>query len=79
MLQSVTDVSNVPLTIGDKNVNKPAKNGDNIVLTVDRNIQAYSEKALAEGMKKSGATHGSVMVMDPQTWQGDGDGESSYV
>lgn len=67
LLQSVTDVSNVPLTIGDKNVNKPAKNGDNVVLTVDRNIQAYSEKALAEGMKKSGATHGSVMVMDPQS------------
>lgn len=67
LLQSVTDVSNVPLTIGDKNINKPAKNGDNIVLTVDRNIQAYSEKALAEGMKKSGATHGSVMVMDPQS------------
>lgn len=67
LLQSVTDVSNVPLTIGNKNVNKPAKNGDNIVLTVDRNIQSYTEKALAEGMKKSRATHGSVMVMDPQT------------
>jgi len=67
LLQSVTDVSNVPLTIGNKNVNKPARNGDNIVLTVDRNIQAYSEKALAEGMKKSGATNGSVMIMDPQT------------
>jgi cell division protein FtsI/penicillin-binding protein 2 len=67
LLQSVTDVSNVPLTIGDKNVNKPAKNGDNVVLTIDRNIQAYSEKALAEGMKKAGATHGSVMIMDPQS------------
>lgn len=67
MLQSVTDVSNVPLTVGDKNINKPAKNGDNVVLTIDRNIQAYSEKALAEGMKKAGATHGSVMVMDPQS------------
>ncbi len=67
LLRSVTDVSNVPLTIGDKNINQPAKNGDDIVLTVDRNIQAYSEKALAEGLKKSGATHGSVMIMDPQT------------
>jgi cell division protein FtsI/penicillin-binding protein 2 len=67
LLRSVTDVSNVPLTIGDKNINVPAKNGDNIVLTVDRNVQAYTEKALAEGLKKSGATHGSVIVMDPQT------------
>lgn len=67
MLRSVTDVSNVPLTIGDKNVNQPAKNGDNIVLTLDRNIQAYAEKALAAGLERSKATNGSVMVMDPQT------------
>lgn len=67
LLQSVTDISNVPLTIGNKNINKPAKNGDTIVMTVDRNIQAYSEKALAAGLQKSGATHGSVMVMDPQS------------
>lgn len=67
MLQSVTDVSNVPLTIGDKNINQPAKNGDNVVMTVDRNIQAYSEKALAAGLERTKATHGSVMVMDPQS------------
>lgn len=67
LLQSVTDVSNVPLTIGDNNINKPAKNGDAIVLTIDRNIQSHSEKALAEGLQKSGATNGSVMVMDPQS------------
>ena len=67
LLQSVTDVSNVPLTIGDKNINQPAKNGDNIVMTIDRNIQAYSEKALAAGLERTKATHGSVMVMDPQS------------
>jgi cell division protein FtsI/penicillin-binding protein 2 len=67
LLQSVTDVSNVPLTIGNDNINSPAKNGDNVVMTIDRNIQAYSEKALAAGMQKSGATNGSVMVMDPQS------------
>lgn len=67
LLKSVTDVSGVPLTIGDKNVSKPAKNGDNIVLTIDRNVQAFAEKALAEGLKKSGAPNGSVVVMDPRT------------
>lgn len=67
LLQSVTDVSNVPLTIGSQNINQPAKNGDNLVLTIDRNIQSYTEKALARGMKNSKATHGSVIVMDPQT------------
>ena len=67
LLQSVTDVSNVPLTIGDDYINKPAKNGENVVLTVDRNVQAYTEKALADGLKRTGATNGSVMVMDPQS------------
>lgn len=67
MLQSLTDISNVPLTIGDKNINTPAKNGDNIVLTLDRNVQSYAERALANGLKKVGATNGSVMVMDPRS------------
>lgn len=67
MLQSVTDVRDVPLTIGDKNINKPAKNGDNVVMTIDRNVQSYTEKALADGLKRSGATNGSAMVMDPQS------------
>lgn len=67
MLRAVTDISNVPLTIGQHNVRQPAKNGENIVLSLDRNIQAYTEKALAAGLKKTGATHGSAIVMNPQT------------
>jgi cell division protein FtsI/penicillin-binding protein 2 len=67
LLQSVTDISNVPLTIGDKNINQPAKNGDDIVLTIDRNVQSYTEQALKRGMEAAGADKGSVMVMDPQT------------
>lgn len=67
LLQSVTDVRNVPLTIGDNNINQPAQDGDNVVLTIDRNIQSYSERALVKGLKRSGATHGSVLVMDPQS------------
>lgn len=67
VLESVTDVSNVPLTLGDKNVRIPEKNGENIALSIDRNIQAYTERALAEGMKRVGANKGSAVVMDPQT------------
>lgn len=67
LLKSVTDVSGVPLTIGDKNINKPAQNGQNIALTIDRNIQAYTEKALAKGLQNSHAPDGSVIVMDPQS------------
>ncbi|MDB5183761.1 MAG: putative Peptidoglycan glycosyltransferase [Candidatus Saccharibacteria bacterium] len=67
LLKSVTDVSGVPLTIGNQNINKPAQNGDNIALTIDRNIQAYTEKALAAGLQHSHAPNGSVVVMDPQS------------
>ena len=65
--QSVTDVRDVPLTIGDKNIERPATNGDDIVLTLDRNVQAQAEKALSDGLRRSGATNGSVLVMDPQS------------
>ncbi len=67
LLQSVTDVSDVPLTIGNRNINKPAVNGDNIVLSLDRNVQSYAEQALAAGLKRTRATNGSVIVMDPAT------------
>lgn len=69
LLQSVTDISNVPLTIGDNNINTPAKNGDDIVLTIDRNVQAHAEQALKQGMEAVGASNGSVIVMDPKTSQ----------
>lgn len=67
MLQSVTDVSNVPLTIGDNYINTPAKDGDNIVLTIDRNIQSRVEQALSDGIARSGTTKASAIVMNPQT------------
>lgn len=67
LLQSVTDVRDVPLTIGKNSINTPPKNGDNIVLTIDRNVQAYTEKALADGLERTGATNASAIVMDPQS------------
>jgi cell division protein FtsI/penicillin-binding protein 2 len=65
LLQSVTDVSDVPLTIGGNNIQKSAQNGKNVVLTVDRNVQSETEQALEEGVKSSGATDASVLVMNP--------------
>lgn len=67
ILQSVTDVRDVPLTIGNQNVKIPKKDGDNIVLSIDRNIQAKAEMALADGLKRNGAQKGSVLIMDPNT------------
>lgn len=65
LLQSVTDVANVPLTIGDKNIDIAPQNGRDIVLSTDRSIQSYVEQALADGLKRTGADAGSVIVMDP--------------
>lgn len=67
LLRAVTDIRNVPLTIGDKNVSEPPRNGDNLVLTIDRNVQSHVEQALKEGLERSGATKGSAIVMDPNT------------
>jgi cell division protein FtsI/penicillin-binding protein 2 len=66
-LKTVTDVSKVPLTIGDDNVRIPAKNGQNVVLSIDRNVQSKAEQALAAGLQRTGATEGSVVVMNPRT------------
>jgi cell division protein FtsI (penicillin-binding protein 3) len=68
-LETVTDVSEVPLTIGNNNIREPAKNGKNIVMSLDRNIQSHTEQALADGLKRTGATAGSVLVMNPNNGQ----------
>ena len=67
LLQTITDVANVPLTIGNDNVNIPAKKGKDLVLTIDRSVQGYVEQALVDGLKRTGADSASAVVMDPQT------------
>ncbi|MGV9002227.1 MAG: peptidoglycan D,D-transpeptidase FtsI family protein [Candidatus Saccharimonadaceae bacterium] len=66
-LETVTDVSDVPLTIGDRNIREPAKDGKNIVMTIDRNVQSKVEQALADGIARSKGTDASAVVMDPTT------------
>lgn len=66
-LKTVTDVSGVPLTIGTRDIDTPAEDGKNVVLSIDRNIQAQTEKILKAKLEASGAKDGSVIVMDPQT------------
>lgn len=64
-LETVTDVSDVPLTIGDRNIRQAAVDGDNVVLSIDRNIQSKVEQALADGAKRTGATDVSAVVINP--------------
>ncbi len=44
-----------------------AKDGARIVLTLDREIQFYVEKALTDAVKKYDADSGSVIIMNPKT------------
>lgn len=69
LLQSVTDVRRIPLTIGNDNIEKPAVNGDNIILSVDRNVQEKAEAALKEQADGAHTSSASVLVMDPNTGQ----------
>lgn len=67
LLQAVTDVSNIPLTIGNNNIRLAEQDGKNIVLTVDRNIQSKVEQALVDATQRTGATNASAVVLDPRT------------
>ena len=69
ILKTVKDVNNIPLTIGDDNVKVPAKDGKNIVLSIDRNIQNRAEQILAEKTKEFKISHGTILVMNPMTGQ----------
>lgn len=64
-LKAVTDVNGIPISIGAQSVHVPPEHGKNVVLTIDRNIQARTEQALRAGLERAKATKGSIVVMDP--------------
>lgn len=66
LLKAVTDVHGIPISVSNQDVQIPAQNGKETVLTIDRNIQAYAEQALQTGIEKSKATHGSAIILDPR-------------
>jgi cell division protein FtsI/penicillin-binding protein 2 len=68
-LQTVTDVRRIPLTISKDDISQPAKNGRNLVLSIDRSSQAYVEQALKKGLMNVRASQGSVVVMNPNNGQ----------
>lgn len=65
LLETITDVRKIPLTIGNDDISKPARNGDNLVLTLDRSLQLKAEEVLKAGLEHAKATKGSVVVMNP--------------
>ncbi len=64
-LKAKTDTNGLPIASSD-NLDKAPIRGTDVVLTIDRSIQAQAEKFLAEGVTNVQAESGSVIVMDPQ-------------
>jgi cell division protein FtsI/penicillin-binding protein 2 len=52
---------------GAKRDKQPAKDGDSILLTIDKTIQFKAESVLKEDVEKNLADSGSIVVMDPKT------------
>jgi len=66
-LETVTDVNQIPLTIGEQNIASEAKDGQDYVLNIDRVIQFKAEQVLKERLVSAKATKGSVVVMNPNS------------
>ena len=65
-LQAERDAAGRWITIGDKYLQE-ATDGDDLVLTLDHNLQYYGCGKLAEAVQKHGADSGTLIIMDPRT------------
>lgn len=66
LLKTVKDVNNVALSITNDYVKTPAEDGEDVVLTIDRNMQAQIEKILAAKSQEYGFKNMSALVMNPR-------------
>lgn len=66
LLSAETDARGIPIA-SEENVQREPEHGEDVVLTVDRNIQAFAESALEQGVKEADAKSGQAIVMDPDT------------
>jgi cell division protein FtsI/penicillin-binding protein 2 len=66
LLDAKTDTNGVPIATAN-NVDKSPVPGDNVTLTLDRNIQAEAESDIKSGVQAAKAASGSIIVIDPNT------------
>ena len=64
-IRAITDRNKIVLSIGNVNEKIDAIDGDDIVLSVDRNIQAKVEEILSTAVAHSAATNAAAVVMNP--------------
>ncbi len=68
LLRAVTDARGIPLSTSDDNsVEVPAKDGTDVVLTIDRSVQRAVEEAVKSGVERTNGVSGSAIVVDPNT------------
>ena len=65
LIKATADVNKVALSIGDDNVKIPAKDGANIVLSVDRSLEQGVEELTQGAIESTAATNASVLIMNP--------------
>lgn len=65
-LKTTTDVFGGRLGIRKEDVNIKPQDGKNLVLSIDRNVQAQAEKVLKKQMEEKGIKNGAVLVMNPE-------------
>ena len=65
LIKATADVNKVALSIGDDNVKIPAKDGANIVLSVDRSLEQGIEELTQGAIESTAATNASVLIMNP--------------
>lgn len=65
-LRAITDVQGVPLAANAENTQLEARRGDDLVLTIDMAIQQQLQTILMNGVKKSRASSGSAVIIDPR-------------
>ncbi len=64
-VQGVRDPNGIWISSDDRRI-EPAKDGDDLILTIDRSIQYKAEEVLAASVQRHGAKSGSVIVVDPK-------------
>lgn len=65
LIKTTSDINNVALSIGKDNVKIPAKDGQNIILSIDRSLEKGTEELASEAINNTAATNASVLILNP--------------
>lgn len=69
LINAITDVNGTPLMLNDENVVTAPVPGKDVVLSIDQTMQRVAEEELKKGVERSGASGGSLVVMDVDNGQ----------